>query len=649
MCMQENIDILRLACLIQDRDNQDFKRAILSVICELLYENSNINLDAGDLYKATITKCKEPIERDFFDSILSGSNAIVITVSETEPLVRLTDKKMNEVESNISEFAIDPSITTFLNARGYDEKYKESILDILYQSIYENIYAFNPDNTKTLVPKRVERIFSQEELNIFNEFLEFDDPVKNKRLYNQFVKAIEFAILTSGKGVKKFSESIYKDKTYILDTNIIFRMLGVGGEDRMNTILKLIESCISQGVKFEYTLTTKQELNTTLEASINKISKGEQSRKVEIIQELVAEAPHFFNDDFIVQYSRLKNSKIVSSPEQYGLEMKSRFKSLCKKYEISQANQLKIETHEVNLFANKLIAERKKLTTYRYSLKQARVDAYNVLYVRKKRNNNNHNYSEVPAFYLTTDRGLNKILSEDTSIVIPATILPSQLFAIHNPLGRNDDEIDFDNFFSFIKRRTSEFKHRGRDVFSYIRQAQVYTTDKEEIKDLILTFTDERYSVSKDESVQVGVLVKFKDFAKTYFDGKLTELDEYKQDLSQIDRNGELEMIKILDTSRKLTRNLDVLITVMVIPGLSILIGLITNWWLSLVSLFVLEALKFYLANIVDFNEKVWKWIYSARMRRTPYFNLTKKDKFIKKGLAVIEQRKGKVWKKVYS
>ena len=55
---------------------------------------------------------------------------------------------------------------------------------------------------------------------------------------------------------------------------------------------------IKQGVKFEYTLKTFQELNNTLDTSINKISKAEQTKKIDIIQALVAEAPHFFNDDF---------------------------------------------------------------------------------------------------------------------------------------------------------------------------------------------------------------------------------------------------------------------------------------------------------------------------------------------------------------
>lgn len=644
--MKKNINLLRLACLIQDRDNQDFKRVVLSIIFELIYENNNVDLKADELYSATIAKSKEPIERDFFDNLITNSKSFELTNTDTEPLVKLTSTKFNEVEKNISEFSIEPSIEDFLKNKNYDLSNKDVIIKILYQSIYENIYAFNPSNTETLVPDVIKENFSQNELNIFNEFLEFDDPQKNRRLYNQFVKAIEFAILTSGKGVKSFTEQIYTDKTYLLDTNIIFRMLGVGGTERLDTILKLIESCIKQGVKFEYTLRTYQELNNTLDASIGKIAKAEQTKKVEIIQELVAEAPHFFNDDFIVQYSRLKNEKKVSNPEQYGLEMKSRFKKLCADFKIEQANHnIKLETYEINLFAKKLISERKKITSYRYSLKQATVDAYNVLYVRKKRGGNNYNYSDVKSFYLTTDRGLNKILSDDDEIVIPATILPSQLFAIHNPLSDESNGVDYDNFFSFIKRRTSEFKHRGRDVFSFIQQAQVHTTDKEEIKNLIVTFTDVRYNNAKEESVNENVIVRFKDFAKTYFDNRLDEIEKIEDKYNNIEQKGEQDVYKILPKTKGITKTIDVISTVIIIPVISILIGLITNWKVTVVSLLVLEGLKFWLSKKENYNRQIWESLFEKRMKKTAYFKLTQNSQFIEQGLEKIAESDGNVWK----
>lgn len=629
---------------MQDRDNQDFKRVVLSIIFELLYENSNEELKADELFKATITKCNEPIERDFYDELISNSKSFILTRTGDEPLVKLTPVKFQDVEKNISEFSIEPSINSFLSINGYDKRHKKVIIKILYQSIYENIYAFNPSNIKSLVPDVIKDKFDIVELNLFNEFLEHDDPQKNRRLYNQFVKAIEFAILTSGKGVKKFSDQIYSDKTYILDTNIIFRMLGVGGVERKETILALIKSCIEQGVNFEYTVNTLQELNNTLDASINKISIAERTKKIEIVQELVAEEPHFFNDDFIVQYSRLKNKKIANSPEQYGLEMRTRFKQLCEKLNIKQSNhKIRLEPYEINLFAKNLIAKRKKITSYRYSIKQASTDAYNVLYVNKARGNNNYNYSEVKSFYLTTDRGLNKILSDDDKIIIPATILPSQLFAIHNPLSDDNNDVDYTNFFSFIKRRTSEFKHRGRDIFSYIQQARVYTTDKDEIKNLIKTFSDERYK-NKVDHVQENVIISFKDFTKTYFDGRLNDIEETEKNLENIEIQGKKNVAPLLSKSKNFTRAIELIIFLIIIPFISFGIGKIISWQFGLLSFLILEAVKFLITIKGNFSKQLWEYFFVMKMKKTPYYQLTNKDHYIREGLKFITEKNGKVW-----
>ncbi len=640
--MNENINLLRLACLLQDRDNQDFKRVILSLIFEILYENSNIDINADDLYKITLDKCKEPIERDFFNGLLDNSKSFELTNTGKAPLVKLTTKKLGEVEKSIVEFSIENPIEDFLKLRDYPTDLKDTIIKILYQSIYENIYAFNPTKIDSLVPNVIKEKFTQKELNIFNEFLEYDNPKKNRILYNQFVKAIEFAILTSGKGVKKFSNDIYTNKVYLLDTNVIFRMLGVGGEEEEQTILKLIRFCINQGVKFEYSLRTHVEFVNTLESSVKKIQVAERTKKIDILQELVSENPHFFNDDFTTQYSRLKSARKVNSAEQYELNLNARFKQLCKELNLNQSeHKPRVEEYQIKLLANHLIKERKRLIySYSYAMKQAKVDAYNVLFVRKIRGGNNYNYSDVKSFYLTTDRGLNKILSESDKIIIPATILPSQLFAIHNPLTDDSKDLDYESFFSFIKRRTSEFKYRGKDIFSFIEQAQLHTTDKDEIKNLIVTFSDVRYKSSKVHTVKEKLLLKFEDFSKTYFDNRLNEFESVEKKYSLIKGTGEKDKIRILNKTRLTTKHLDLLLIVFIIPILSIGVGLITKMIYFVIVLILLEGVKYWLSKKENFNTQVWKYLFSKKMKKTPFYRITTDDIFILEGLAEIDNMK---------
>lgn len=640
--MNNNFNILRLGCLIQDRDAQDLKRTVLSIVFEILYENNNEHIPADQLYELTNDKFNTSIDKDFFDNLIQKSTSFELFTTDKAPLVKLTSEKFNKIDKNISDFSIEPHIERFLYQKGLDVKKKDKVLDILFQSIYENIYTFKPEKIATIIPQNISEKLSQEDLDIFNAFLEFDEPTKNRCLYNHFAKAIEFAILTSGKGVTQFSENLYKNKRYLLDTNIIFRLIGVGGLERQTSIKSLMIDCIKQGISFEYSHHTLLELNKKLEQCVIDIQRAEKSQKIEIVEKVLERNPHLFNDDFFTQYCKLRLDKIVRSPAQYEIEMKARFRALCKELKIELANNtIKVEDSERNFLAKSLIKRRKEINEYyKYSNNQAKVDAYNVIYVRKARGHNNYNYADVKSFYLTTDRGLNKILSSGESVLVPETILPSQLFIIHNPISNSiEKEPDYQTFFRFLKRRTSEFKLRGKDVINYINQARIYTTDSTVITSLIEAYSDQRYKYSISDTLEEEVLLSFKDFTHTYFDKKNEELNDVKQNYEQIQIRAKASQASAIAAANRIARLIDFLVTFILIPLIALLIKIFTplNLWLVGFVLVVTELLKFLLSTRTQLLKNLWKSVFRFKMKRTPYFMLTKDQQVIEGGVKIIE------------
>lgn len=645
-----NFNILRLCCLIQDRDAQDLKRTVISIICEILYENNNTEIPADELFVKTNEKFHTQLDRDFFENLLLKSSSFETINTDNSPFVKLTRQKFNEIDKEIADFSIEPHIEKFLDQKGHSPEYKEKIIEILFQSIYENIYTFNPEKINTIIPQNLSERFSQNELDAFNEFLEFNEPAKNRCLYNQFVKAIEFAILTSGKGVSHFTDSIYKDKSYLLDTNIIFRLIGVGGVERQTTITELLKSCIKQGIKFEYSYHTLQELNKKLEQCVIDIQRAESSSKISIIEGAIERNPQYFNDDFITQYCRLRIEKTVSSPEQYEIEMKARFKSLCKDLNIAQANHnIKVEDYEKNLLATSLIKSRKEISSYfRYTNNQAKVDAYNVMYVRKRRGSNNYNYADVKSFYLTTDRGLNKILSLENNTKIPETILPSQLFVIHNPLSTDSSkEPDYKTFFRFLKRRTSEFKLRGKDVINYITQARIFTSDSTRIVSLIEAYSDQRYKHSISNSVEEAGFISFKDYSQTYFDKKEAELSGIKSSYDQIKGKSEIELNLALRKSKNIARGIDTGITLILLPTIALLLKFYSKLdaFIIVITLLAMEVAKFILSSRTNFLKNLWRNLFRSRIKKSPYYKLTSDEDYVLKGIEVIDASADNIWK----
>ncbi|HEU4789911.1 MAG TPA: hypothetical protein VFS71_09510 [Flavobacterium sp.] len=645
-----NFNILRLCCLIQDRDAQDLKRTALSVIFETLYETDNAEMSADELFAATNEKFNTALEKDFFDNLLVKSNSFILTTTQSSPLVRLTPEKFDEIDKNVSEYSIDPHIEKFLEKRKLPLSKKEKIIEILFQSIYENIYTFTPDKIETLIPQNISEKLEQSDLDIFNDFLEYDNHEKNRCLYNHFAKAIEFAILTSGKGVTQFSENIYKDKSYLLDTNIIFRLIGVGGEERRLTTEQLMKDCINQGIQFEYSHHTLLELNKKLEQCVIEISRAEKSNKIALVENVLENNPHLFNDDFITQYCNLRIAKIVNSPEQYEIEMKSRFKILCTELNIQKTNhKISIEASRGNSYGLFLMKKRKEINEhYRYSIHQAKVDANNILYVRERRGGNNYNYADVKSFYLTTDRGLNRILSAEKENLVPETILPSQLFIIHNPISSNGDkEPDYKTFFRFLKRRTSEFKLRGKDVLHYITQARMFSTDEKVIKSVIETYSDQRYKYSISDSVEEGTLLSFKDFSATFFDKKNAELKDTKQNYDIILSESEKEFSTVISKSKNVVKIIDFFLTLIVIPGIALTLKFVTKLDSSYIVIFLLiaEAIKFIVSSRTNFLKNIWLSLAKYFAQKTSYYKLSKNRDFLNRIEDKINGSSDNIWK----
>src|SRR5690606_1885765 len=147
-------------------------------------------------------------------------------------------------------------------------------------------------------------------------------------------KAVEFAIITSGKGVSEFTKGVFEGKEYLLDANIIFRLLGVGGIERQTSLTNLVEQCNHQGIKFFYTNESYQEFKRKVDASISDIKRATESKSMALLEEMLIEDKVDFNQGFITHYAQCKIDKKVRSPDQYETKVMADFKTLCHKNKI---------------------------------------------------------------------------------------------------------------------------------------------------------------------------------------------------------------------------------------------------------------------------------------------------------------------------
>lgn len=614
---------------MEDNKSKNYNSIIVSLVSELLFENDNIEINREECYSYIENDLKIKLQKDLFIKVIEKSANFNHTPNQNNVGIKLTDKKFAEINDNVTNHSIDRHIDDFLDNGNLSKKLKSSIESLLFHAIYENINSFTIQNIDSIIPVNAKDNYSVEEINAFNNFLSDSNREKNTVLFNTFLKAVEFAIITSGKGVREFTKGVFEGKEYLLDANIIFRLLGVGGNERQNSLINLIEQCNHQGIKFFYTNESYQEFKRKVDASISDIKRATESKSIALLEAMLQENKVDFNQGFITHYAQCKIDKQVRSPEQYETKIMADFRTLCRTHSISLLSlNGNLKDREIERLQSVLYKEKKDINKYNsYTKTAAKVDASNVLSVIHLRGHNDYNYSDIKSFYLSTDRTLNGILAKKAGDKIAETILPSQLFILHNSLSDNEDEKDYEAFTKFLKRRTTEFKYSGRQVLSYIDEIRNHTVEPENIKEILKAYSDKKYDTSLLDIDVEAEYVSIKEFAETFVDSKLKKAEVGDEIYKKVLENAVMKFPKFLNFAKTTMRIIDVLITVVLIP-ITILIvkKFVDDLIIVVIAILIVESIKFILSSRLNLYSD---WIRNIFMLKVEKSNFHKTFKSV--------------------
>jgi len=634
--------------MMDDGKSKNYNSVLVSLVTEMLYENHNKEISRAECYQTIVEELSINVDQDLFFKILEKNKSFEHTPVAEDVLIKLSSKKFQEVDERVQNFSIGHHIEEFITNNSLDSKLIDSTRNLLYQAIYENINSFTIQNVTSLLPISTQEKYNKTEINTFNLFLEDKSHSKNIALFNVFLKAVEFAILTSGKGVKEFSKDLFKGKAYFLDANVIFRMLGVGGDERKESVLKLVDACHHQGIVFTYSSETYREFKRKLTASVAEMNNAASANSMEILEDLYFENEERFNNSFITHYASLRATKKVRSPDQYETHLLAEFKVLSKKYKIDQDGTNSLKPSQIEAWTKKLFKKKKDLNKYsRYTKTAAKVDATNVLLVKTLRGSNDHNYSDIKSFYLTTDRTLNSILASENENKIAETILPSQLFILHNSLYDKEEELDYDSFNKFLKRRTTEFNYSGSEVLNYIDEIRNYTSDTENIKEVIKAYSDKKYETALLDVDSEPEYKSIKEFAESRLDKKLKKVSVGDEKYIATLKAATTKFPVYLNRSKLIIRVLDVILALALIPISVLIIKTSTdNFYIILSGVLVVELLKFLISSRSGIFEKWNLKLFMQQVKRSAYYKMTKDvhDDFVNEANEFIKQNSTKIW-----
>jgi hypothetical protein len=300
--MEDNI--FRLALVLQENGTSNLykylyeyiKVALITLnspstvhdICLFLEENYNISfssIEVLDVINKQEKKGNLAKENDKYELSCEEKSKTIEKLKTAESIDKYVAQYIVELSIDIGVNELSSLLNRFIYFLFV--RYKSTIIEMLGKGKY------NPDEVKM---GDFEAMVSEKET--INGFLVWENTEKNKFLYKVINAAFNYGMLT----VKKWlNNQVFNGKKFILDTNVIVALSGIGSISRVYATQKFLHKARELNIEMGYTNITSNEINDLL---VNKCSE-----LTKFVQENGLINPRFLEtygtgglEDFYVEY-----------------------------------------------------------------------------------------------------------------------------------------------------------------------------------------------------------------------------------------------------------------------------------------------------------------------------------------------------------
>lgn len=494
-------EFFRMNFILQDDSATTTKTYLAKIIEFILYQNKT---------PLSIENICERIEQDFdlefsFDEV---REAINVSKSRKNRIVQIGDKyELNdEVYTSLSE---ERSIESLLHEYTTLAVRKLN-LNIAPEGLYNLItsylyYSFN--TSKDMLLSLLDREpcheidefrASDDQIKVINAFLSWNNAGKDKLVYKLVSYCYVYCSLTTKKNAL-LSKRIFRNKHFILDANIIFRLAGINNDERQHTIKSFVKKSSNLGIRLSYTDQTYEEIQRVIDGAvqwIKSVTNGgipidltaydiSQNDFYNIYCRWSAKAGNDYNNfqafrNYLVNIvgEVLDKLNYISLPQLSSYEKQTIDEDRDGlRYYKDRKIWVYISSQDNNLGYRKRNHTDASLNT----------DIRNVYYIYRQRSNRKSdvNIFNTNVFFISADHILIAWCNSRFN-GIPVAVLPSIWLTIMLRFtGRSHDEDDFRAFCLFMNLRMHKEPDRV-DIYSIIRELGEKTNDNE-LKRKIIT------------------------------------------------------------------------------------------------------------------------------------------------------------------
>ncbi len=441
-------------------------------LIDFILNNYNLHIDEAEINEIITAEKQESF--------------LVIYIDDKQ-VVSLEEKRKVQIQRKIEEHTIDYFIDLYLEEKEISEN-TQGLKDLIYRFLYD-ILSTNVESFKKLLDKEnsIEALinvdshnYTPEERDFINCFLKWDNADKNKSVFDIASFAIEYC-LVSNHNKQGIELNNLKNKIFYLDTNVIYRALGINGEDRKKRSMTFLNRFKESNTKLIISKYTDKEFKNTIDYYVERL--GNKPFKNEVNPSLFRH-PYFSRlKDIYNYYYQWRIGKQNHSLELFKADVLAKYREFCTKMDIpvdykNVLNEDDVQTSETLKDYISSINTHKSSDANSGNYNGYEFDGKNVLLLENLRDSKDHSIFDTKHFFLSTDQSLRRWDFQRGNRA-PLVIMPSQWMSLLlRYQARTTD--DFKSFVSFLNLPIPEKQISSKNIHNVLAGIAEVTSNFEQ-------------------------------------------------------------------------------------------------------------------------------------------------------------------------
>ncbi|MEA1787674.1 hypothetical protein U1E44_16350 [Arenibacter sp. GZD96] len=494
-------------------------------LIDFIFDNYNLHIDEVELINIISTK-----KQDSF----------IINLIDEKQILSLTEKRKAQIQAKIDENTIEHFIDLYFadeNTPDNSKTLKELIYRFLYDILSSNVESFkkliDKENTIEALINVDNHNYNPEERELINAFLKWDNLEKNKSIFDIASFAIEYCLI-SNHSKQGLDLNNLKNKTFYLDTNVLFRTLGLNGEDRKKrsvTFLKRFQESKTELLISKY---TDKEFKDTIDYYLQRLTNRPFKNEVN---------PALFKNQFFSSLKDIYNfyynwriGKQNHSLDLFKADILANYQAFCSNMNITidYRNVLKEDekkTNETLMDYISSIRNHKSSDTNNGNLNAYEFDAKNVLLLENLRGDKNNSIFDTKQFFLSMDQSLRR-WDFYRGNSAPLIIIPSQWMSLLLRYQTRTTD-DFKSFVSFLNLPIPEKQISSENIHNVLAGISEVTSNFEQqsyITEQLINQGFEKIMLKTKDSDELFELTV--NASESILEKKLKELETKQEELA---------------------------------------------------------------------------------------------------------------------